>query len=92
MPLRPEQLTTKSAEAIQGAVQLAAQLSHQAVTPVHLLLVLIEQKDGLIPSLLQKVDKDPTQLSEQLKKRADATFRSRELSSNIPFTRTAQSL
>lgn len=63
MPLNPEQLTTKSAQAIQESVQLAAKLSHQAVAPLHLFMVLIGQKDGLIPSLLQKLDQDVAELT-----------------------------
>lgn len=57
MPLRPEQLTTKSAEAIQEALQVATRFSHNSVTPLHLLMALLQQKDGLIPSLIQKVGK-----------------------------------
>lgn len=65
MPINPEHLTTKSAEAIQGAVQLANQLSNQAVVPLHLFMVLLAQKDGLIPSLLQKMDQDLEQLQQK---------------------------
>lgn len=65
MPINPEQLTTKSAEAIQGAIQLANQLSNQAVMPLHLFTVLLTQKDGLIPSLLQKMDQDVSELSQK---------------------------
>ena len=61
--MNQNQLTTKSAEAIQGAMQLAGTLSHQAIMPLHLLLVLTEQKDGLIPSLLQKLSKNPDDIS-----------------------------
>lgn len=57
MPLKPEQLTTKSAEAIQEALQVATRFSHSSVTPLHLLMALLQQKDGLIPSLIQKVGK-----------------------------------
>jgi ATP-dependent Clp protease ATP-binding subunit ClpB len=56
-------LTTKSAEAIQGAMQLAGQLHHQAIQPLHLLTVLVNQKDGLIPSLLQKLNQNPSEVS-----------------------------
>lgn len=61
------QFTTKSAEAIQGAMQLAGKLSHPALQPLHLLVVLLEQKDGLIPSLLQKLEESPQSISQQAK-------------------------
>jgi ATP-dependent Clp protease ATP-binding subunit ClpB len=51
--------TTKAAEAVQGTMQLAGQLSHQALTPMHLLYVLVQQPDGLVPSLLHKLEIDP---------------------------------
>jgi ATP-dependent Clp protease ATP-binding subunit ClpB len=64
--MNPNHLTTKSAEAIQGAIQLAGQLNHQAIQPLHLLLVLTKQQDGLIPSLLQKLGENPGDISRQI--------------------------
>ncbi|RME73861.1 MAG: ATP-dependent chaperone ClpB [Planctomycetota bacterium] len=61
--------TTKAAESIQVAMQLAGQMSHQYITPLHLLLALVEQRDGLIPTLLQRLEKNPAHLSQELKKR-----------------------
>jgi len=61
--MNPNQLTTKSAEAIQGAAQLASRMSHQTVQPLHVLAMLLEQKDGLVPSLLQKLGEDIQALS-----------------------------
>ncbi|MEA2056307.1 MAG: ATP-dependent chaperone ClpB [Patescibacteria group bacterium] len=56
--------TTKSAEAIQGAMQLAGKLKHSSIDPLHLLVVLLNQPDGIVPSLLQKLEKNPQQLSK----------------------------
>lgn len=61
------QYTTKAAEAIQGAAQLAGKLSHQAIEPLHLLLVLVEQKGGLVRTLLEKMEKDPDVISKEAK-------------------------
>jgi ATP-dependent Clp protease ATP-binding subunit ClpB len=58
-----DHLTTKSAEAIQGAMQLAGRLNHQSITPLHLLTVLLGQKEGLVPTLLQKMEHDPAAIS-----------------------------
>ncbi len=60
--------TTKASESIQGAMQLAGKLSHQGITPLHILLTLLEQKDGTIPSLLQRLELSPGELSENVKK------------------------
>ncbi|WP_321478280.1 ATP-dependent chaperone ClpB [uncultured Paludibaculum sp.] len=46
--------TEKSQEAIRGAQTLAARLSHQQVDSEHLLLALLEQENGLAPSILLK--------------------------------------
>lgn len=57
--------TTKSAEAIQGAMQLAGKLKHATIEPLHLFVVLLEQSEGIVPSLLQKLEKNPDQISQQ---------------------------
>ncbi|MFZ5437511.1 MAG: ATP-dependent chaperone ClpB [Patescibacteria group bacterium] len=59
--------TTKSAEAIQGTMQLAGKLKHPAMQPLHLFLVLVEQPNGLIPSLLQKLEQDLAALKLKIK-------------------------
>ncbi|MFA5842361.1 MAG: ATP-dependent chaperone ClpB [Candidatus Gracilibacteria bacterium] len=61
------QYTTKAAEAVQGAAQLAGKLSNQAIEPLHLLLVLVEQKGGLVRTLLEKMEKDPDVISKEAK-------------------------
>ncbi len=52
-----ENYTTKAAEAIQAMMDLANKKNHQLLTPWHLLYVLIEQKGGIVPSLLSKAEK-----------------------------------
>jgi len=66
MPLNSEHLTRRSAEAIQSAAQLAAQLGHQAVGPLHLLAILVEQQEAIVPSLLQKLQHDPTNIRSNI--------------------------
>lgn len=63
-----EKLTTKAAEAIQGSMQLAGKLQHSEITPWHLLLVLVEQPSGVVPTLLQQLNQDPQQISENIQK------------------------
>jgi ATP-dependent Clp protease ATP-binding subunit ClpB len=65
--MNTNQFTTKAAEAIQGSMQLAGQLHHSELTPWHLLLVLIEQPEGVVPALLQKLEKSPAELSQKVK-------------------------
>jgi ATP-dependent Clp protease ATP-binding subunit ClpB len=63
-----EKLTTKAAEAIQGSMQLAGKLKHSEITPWHLLLVLVEQPSGVVPTLLQQLNQDPQQVSKNIQK------------------------
>ncbi len=62
------QLTTKSAEAVQGAMQLAGKMKHAELTPQHLLVVLLGQPDGVVPALLQKLEIEPKAKAEELQK------------------------
>lgn len=59
-------LTTKAAEAIQGAMQLAGKMNNSQIEPLHLALVLVEQPQGLVPTLLQKLSVDPVTISTNL--------------------------
>ncbi len=60
------QFTQKSVEAIQAAQQLAGERQNQQIRQEHLLLCLLEQKDGLIPQLMQKIGIDPAALRQKL--------------------------
>lgn len=62
-----DKYTTKASEAVQGTMQLAGQLGHQAITPLHLLQVLIQQRDGIVPSLLHKLEIDAAALADRVK-------------------------
>lgn len=54
-----ENYTTKAAESIQAMLNLANQKSHQTLQTAHLLSVLLAQKGGVVPSLLQKLEFSP---------------------------------
>lgn len=62
-----EKFTTKSAEAMQQAIQLAMQFKHQTLEPLHLLLTLIQQTDGVVPSLLKKLEAEPSKITAKIK-------------------------
>jgi len=52
------QYTLKAAEAIQSAQTIAREHKNQQITPLHLLLALLTQTDGLVPAIIQKLDND----------------------------------
>ncbi|CAB1129154.1 protein disaggregation chaperone [Candidatus Hydrogenisulfobacillus filiaventi] len=53
--MRIEKLTVKSQEALGNAQNLAREHQNQAITPEHLLLALLDQEEGVVPPLLEKV-------------------------------------
>ena len=55
-----DRLTTKSQEAVATAVRRAATEGHPEVAPVHLLLALLDQPEGIAVSLLGAVGADAT--------------------------------
>jgi len=64
-------LTTKSQEAVTGAVRLAAERGHADVEPVHLLSALLDQDGGVAAPLLQAVGTDPDDLRAAAKAALD---------------------
>jgi ATP-dependent Clp protease ATP-binding subunit ClpB len=52
--------TEKAQEAVLGAQQLADREGHAELLPEHLLVTLIEQREGIVPSIIQKIGADPT--------------------------------
>jgi ATP-dependent Clp protease ATP-binding subunit ClpB len=66
MAIRGDKLTVKSQEAIQQAQKRAAELGNPEVRPVHLLLALIEDREGVIPSVLGKIGVPTERLESDL--------------------------
>ncbi len=54
--------TQKSLEAVQSAQSIAREYANQQMEQVHLLAALLRQEGGLIPQLLQKMEKTPESL------------------------------
>src|SRR4030095_9935948 len=56
-------LTEKAQEAVLGSQNLATELNHAEVTPEHLLVTLVEQSGGIVPSVLRKMSLDPARVA-----------------------------
>ena len=69
--MNAQKLTQKSLEAVQAAQDLAVSGGHIQIEPLQLLSALLSQQEGLIPSLLQKMGKDPRALSARVNTRLD---------------------
>src|SRR5579864_1029441 len=55
--------TEKAREAVASAIEVARRENHPQVEPEHLLLALVEQRDGIAPELLRKASVDPAAIA-----------------------------
>jgi ATP-dependent Clp protease ATP-binding subunit ClpB len=66
MAIRWEKLTVKSQQAMQQAQARATELGNPEVQPVHLLLALVEDREGVIPAVLEKIGVPTERLEHDL--------------------------
>ncbi len=66
MAIRWEKLTVKSQQAMQQAQERAAELGNPEIQPTHLLLALIEDREGVIPAVLGKIGVPTERLETEL--------------------------
>ena len=64
--IRFDKLTIKAQEALQSAQEIAQKLNHQEVDCEHLLTALIQQPDGLVRPLLEKLGANPDEILRRL--------------------------
>jgi ATP-dependent Clp protease ATP-binding subunit ClpB len=57
--------TEKAQEAVMTAQNLASEGTHAEITPEHLLVALVEQENGIVPSLLRKMTLDPRKVAAE---------------------------
>ena len=60
-----KKLTEKAQEAIMTAQNLASEMTHAEIPPEHLLVALVEQENGIVPSILRKMTLDPKDVAGQ---------------------------
>ncbi len=65
--MRTERFTTRAQEAILAAQQLAEGEGHPELTNLHLLLSLVDQPDGVVPSVLERIGINPAELAEAIR-------------------------
>jgi ATP-dependent Clp protease ATP-binding subunit ClpB len=64
--MKPDRLTQKSQEALSDAHDRARKAGHAELTPEHLLAALLDQPEGIVPSILSKARVDVERLSSLL--------------------------
>src|SRR5205085_344401 len=60
--MRMDKFTQKAAEAIENARDLASEHAHGQIEAEHLLLALLQQNDGVVPQIVQKIGARPDML------------------------------
>ncbi len=66
MAIRFDKLTLKAQEAIQTAGNLASENGNPEVMPVHLLTALLDNREGIVRPILEKIGIDPSAISREL--------------------------
>ena len=64
--------TEKAQESVITAQNLATELTHSEITPEHLLVALVEQDSGIVPSILRKMALDPAHVAAEARKLLDS--------------------
>src|SRR5207302_10785333 len=59
MPIRWDKFTVKAQEAVQRANELASEHGNPELLPVHILAALVEDKEGIVPPILEKIGIGP---------------------------------
>ncbi|MBX7245968.1 MAG: ATP-dependent chaperone ClpB [Candidatus Sumerlaeaceae bacterium] len=63
--MRTDKLTVKATEALQSAQSLANEHGHTELTPEHLLVSLVTQEEGIVPSILKGLGVNPNDTASQ---------------------------
>jgi ATP-dependent Clp protease ATP-binding subunit ClpB len=66
MALDLNKYTQKAQEAVLGAQTLATEYNHAQIEPEHLLLALLQQSDGVVPQVVDKLGVRPPELIREL--------------------------
>ena len=59
MPIRWDKFTVKAQEAMQRANDLASEHGNPELQPLHVLAALLEDKEGIVPPVLEKIGIGP---------------------------------
>src|SRR5438046_2436716 len=59
MAIRWDKFTVKAQEAVQRANELASEHGNPELLPIHVLAALVEDKEGIVPPILEKIGVGP---------------------------------
>ena len=73
--MQSERFTIKAQEALEGARRVASDSGHPEIRPLHLLLTLTRQDDGIVSPILQRLGADPRAVAAASEQRLASTAR-----------------
>jgi ATP-dependent Clp protease ATP-binding subunit ClpB len=82
-----DKYTQKSQEAFLAAQHLAQEYQHQSVEPIHLLLALIQQQDGIVPAIITKVSGGTQAIREELVKELEGRSKIQNADMDVRMSR-----
>ena len=68
MTTRFDKFTIKAQEALQATQEVAGRFGNQHLEPVHLLLALVEQAEGIVPAILTRLGVTPASVAQEAEK------------------------
>ena len=68
MATRFDKFTIKAQEALQGTQEVASRFGNQQLEPVHLLQALLEQSEGIVPAILERLGVTPPAVGQEVEK------------------------
>src|SRR5437764_6880556 len=71
MAIRWDKFTVKAQEAVQRANELASEHGNPEVLPLHLLTALLEDKEGIVPPIMEKIGIGPQSVLSDLYQEID---------------------
>ncbi|TAM79497.1 MAG: ATP-dependent chaperone ClpB [Acidobacteria bacterium] len=68
MATRFDKFTIKAQEALQGTQDVAGRFGNQQLEPVHMLQALLDQPEGIVPAILERLGVAPSAVSQEVEK------------------------
>jgi ATP-dependent Clp protease ATP-binding subunit ClpB len=68
MAIRWDKFTVKAQEAVQRSTELASEHGNPEIVPLHLLAALLEDREGIVPPVLEKLGVAPQALAGELQR------------------------
>ncbi len=72
MPTRFDKFTVKAQEALEAMQRLAAEHGNQQLDPLHLLLALVSQEEGIVPAIFSRLGVAPAAVESEVRRAVEA--------------------